>query len=347
VHFAGRSAVFTMRLKTLAAARHELRWHSPRVRATSRPKRMGSHRMLAGPLQVADKLKVAAVISIAVAAVVLALKFLAYWITGSVALYSDALESIVNLITALVALYALHISAQPADRRHQFGHHKAEYFSAVLEGVLIVLAALLIVREAYDALILPRRLNEPVQGLLINGAATLINAAWSYFLLTWGRSQRSPALVADGWHLLTDVATSLGVLAGLALATLTGWQVLDPLLAAVVATNILWAGWRLMRDSISGLMDEAVTAEVARRIRDVISNNAEGAIQAHDVKTRTAGRVTFIEFHLVVPGGMTVASSHQICDRIEHALADAIPGAEVLIHVEPEHKAETSGLPIA
>jgi cation diffusion facilitator family transporter len=303
--------------------------------------------MLAGPLQVADKLKVAAVVSIVVAAAVLGLKFLAYWITGSVALYSDALESIVNLITALVALYALHISTQPADRRHQFGHHKAEYFSAVLEGVLIVLAALLIVREAYDALVVPRRLNEPVQGLLINGAATVINAAWSYFLLTWGRRQRSPALVADGWHLLTDVATSFGVLAGLSLATLTGWQVLDPVLAAVVAVNILWAGWRLVRDSISGLMDEAVTAEVARRIREVISNNAEGAIQAHDVKTRTAGRVTFIEFHLVVPGRMTVASSHQICDRIENALADAIPGAEVLIHVEPEHKAETTGLPIA
>jgi cation diffusion facilitator family transporter len=143
------------------------------------------------------------------------------------------------------------------------------------------------------------------------------------------------------------VATSFGVLAGLSLAMLTGWQVLDPVLAAVVAVNILWAGWRLMRDSISGLMDEAVTAEVARRIREVISNNAGGAIQAHDVKTRTAGRVTFIEFHLVVPGRMTVASSHLICDRIENALADAIPGAEVLIHVEPEHKAKTSGLPIA
>ena len=303
--------------------------------------------MLAGPLQVADKLKVAAVISIAVAASVLGLKFLAYWITGSVALYSDALESIVNLITALVALYALHISIRPADRRHQFGHHKAEYFSAVLEGVLIVLAALLIAREAYDALITPRVLNEPLQGLLVNGAATVINAAWSYFLLTWGRRQRSPALVADGWHLLTDVATSIGVLAGLLLATITGWQLLDPALAGLVAINILWAGWRLMRDFISGLMDEAVTAEVARSIREVISNNAEGAIQAHDVKTRTAGRVTFIEFHLVVPGRMTVASSHAICDRIEEALADAIPGAEVLIHVEPEHKAETSGVPIA
>jgi cation diffusion facilitator family transporter len=303
--------------------------------------------MLAGPLNVADKLKVVAVISIVLAAAVLGLKFLAYWITGSVALYSDALESIVNLITALVALYALHVSAQPADRRHQFGHHKAEYVSAVLEGVLIVLAALLIAREAWDALITPRVLYEPIQGLLLNAAATGINAAWSYFLLTWGRRQRSPALVADGWHLLTDVATSIGVLVGLLLATLTGWQILDPLLAAVVAINILWAGWRLVRASVSGLMDEAVTAEVARRIREVISDNAEGAIQAHDVKTRTAGRVTFIEFHLVVPGRMSVATSHQICDRIEAALARAIPGAEVLIHVEPEHKAKISGLPIA
>jgi cation diffusion facilitator family transporter len=302
--------------------------------------------MLAGPLQVADKLKVAAVVSIVVATVVLGLKFLAYWITGSVALYSDALESIVNLITALVALYALHISTQPADRRHQFGHHKAEYFSAVLEGVLIVLAALLIVREAYDALVVPRRLNEPVQGLLINGAATVINAAWSYFLLTWGRRQRSPALVADGWHLLTDVATSFGVLAGLSLAMLTGWQVLDPVLAAVVAVNILWAGWRLMRDSISGLMDEAVTAEVARHIRDVISSNAEGAIEAHDVKTRTAGRATFIEFHLVVPGSMTVAASHVICDRIEQALQAAVLDAQVLIHVEPEEEAKHTGVPV-
>ncbi|HJZ32204.1 MAG TPA: cation diffusion facilitator family transporter [Hyphomicrobiaceae bacterium] len=303
--------------------------------------------MLAGPLAVTDKLKVAAIISIVVAGVVLSLKFLAYRVTGSVALYSDALESIVNLITALVAFYAVSISARPADRQHQFGHHKAEYFAAVLEGVLIVLAALLIVREAWDALITPRALNAPLLGLALNGIATLINAGWSYFLLTWGRRQRSPALVADGWHLFADVATSVGVLAGLALATVTGWRLLDPALAAGVAVNILWAGWRLMRDSISGLMDEAVTAEIARRIREVISHNAEGAIQAHDVKTRIAGRVTFIEFHLVVPGQMSVATSHQICDRIEAALARAIPGAEVLIHVEPEHKAKTSGMPIA
>jgi cation diffusion facilitator family transporter len=294
----------------------------------------------------ADKLKLAAVMSIVVAAVVMGLKYLAFWVTGSVALYSDALESIVNLITALVALYAVHISALPADRRHQFGHHKAEYFSAVLEGVLIVVAALLIFREAYEALLRPRPLNEPLRGLAINAVATVVNGGWSYFLLTWGRRQRSPALVADGWHLVTDVATSVGVLVGLSLATLTGWRLLDPALAALVGANILWAGWRLVRESVGGLMDEAVTADVARHIRQVISSNAEGAIEAHDVRTRAAGRVTFIEFHLVVPGNMTVAASHRICDRIEEALQAAVHDAEVLIHVEPEEEAKQTGVPV-
>ena len=298
------------------------------------------------PTSTADKLKLAAVTSIVVAAVVLGLKYLAYWVTGSVALYSDALESIVNLITAAVALYAIHVSAQPADRRHQFGHHKAEYFSAVIEGVLIVVAALLIFHEAYDAFLRPRALSEPARGLAINGLATAINAGWSYFLLTWGRRQRSPALVGDGWHLMTDVATSVGVIVGLLLAMATGWQVLDPALAALVGANILWAGWRLVRESVSGLMDEAVTAEVARHIRDVISSNAEGAIEAHDVKTRMAGRVTFIEFHLVVPGSMTVAASHVICDRIEQALQAAVHDAQVLIHVEPEEEAKQTGVPV-
>jgi cation diffusion facilitator family transporter len=298
------------------------------------------------PTGTADRLKLAAVTSIVVAGVVMGLKYAAYWVTGSVALYSDALESIVNLITAAVALYAIHVSAQPADRRHQFGHHKAEYFSAVLEGVLIVVAALLIFHEAYDAVLQPRTLSEPTRGILINGLATAINAGWSYFLLTWGRRQRSPALVGDGWHLMTDVATSVGVIVGLLLAMATGWHILDPALAALVGTNILWAGWRLVRESVSGLMDEAVTAEVARSIRDVISSNAEGAIEAHDVKTRMAGRATFIEFHLVVPGTMTVAASHQICDRIEQALQAAVHDAQVLIHVEPEEEAKQTGVPV-
>jgi cation diffusion facilitator family transporter len=281
--------------------------------------------------------------SIAVAFAVMALKYVAYLWTGSVALYSDALESIVNVVTAVAALIAVRIGAQPPDRRHPFGHHKAEYFSAVIEGVLIIIAALLIFREAWDAYLQPRTLDEPAAGLAVNGLATLLNGAWSYFLITRGRSWRSPALVADGWHLLTDVATSVGVLAGLVLATLTGWVVLDPLLAALVAANILWAGYRIMSQSVSGLMDESVSADIQARIREAIKLNGGGALQAHDIRTRHAGAAIFIEFHLVVPGDMTVNEAHAICDRIEDALEGEIVGSDVSIHVEPEHKAKSKG----
>ncbi len=291
----------------------------------------------------ADLSRVAA-LSIAVALAVMGIKYLAYLKTGSVALYSDALESIVNVVTAIVALVTIRISARPADRRHQFGHHKAEYFSAVLEGVLIVLAALLILKEAYGALLAPRTLTDPVAGMAISAVATLLNTAWAAFLVVWGGRQRSPALVADGWHLVTDVLTSVGVLAGLGLATLTGWAILDPLLAGAVALNILWTGWGLMRQSVSSLMDEAVPAGTSSRIREVIAAHADGAIEVHDLRTRGAGRATFIEFHLVVPGAMTVTDAHRICDRIEGALAREIDGVEVLIHVEPEGEARHRGV---
>jgi cation diffusion facilitator family transporter len=285
-----------------------------------------------------------AMASIAVACVVMAIKYLAYWTTGSVALYSDALESIVNLVTAFAALVAIRISARPADRRHQFGHHKAEYFSAVLEGVLIIVAALLILRAAWLALYEPRTLTEPVTGLAINAVATAINAAWSWALIRFGRTWRSPALLADGWHLFADVATSVGVIVGLTLSVLTGWSILDPVLAALVAVNILVAGWRLVRSSVSGLMDEAVDSDIARRIRKLISESATGAIEAHDIRTRTAGRAIFIDFHLVVPGAMSVADAHRICDRIESALESEINGAEIVIHVEPEGEARHRGV---
>jgi cation diffusion facilitator family transporter len=271
-------------------------------------------------------------------------KYLAYLKTGSVALYSDALESIVNVVTAVVALVAIRISSRPADRRHQFGHHKAEYFSAVLEGALIIVAALLILHEAWDAFQKPREIAQPLTGIVISTVASVLNGLWATFLIVWGRRRHSPALVADGWHLYTDVLTSVGVLAGLGLVMVTGWTVLDPLMAAAVAANILWTGWGLARQSMSSLMDEAVTSEVARRIRQIISSNAEGAIEAHDLRTRSAGRVTFIEFHLVVPGTMTVADAHKICDRIEDALRDEVPGAEVLIHVEPDGEARHRGV---
>ena len=282
--------------------------------------------------------------SIVVGIVVLTLKSLAYVMTGSVALLSDAIESIVNVATAIAAFIAIRLSAKPADAEHPYGHHKAEYFSAVLEGVLIVIAAVAILREAYFAFLSPRNLDAPWLGLAVNGAALAINAGWSWILIRQGRARRSPALEADGRHLLTDVISSIGVLAGVSLAAITGWAVLDPTLAAIVALNILWSGWGIVKDSIGGLMDEAVPAEILARIREIISVNAEGAIEAHDLRTRHAGRMMFIDFHLVVPGSMTVSSAHDICDRLERAIKAEFPDALISIHVEPDDRAKHAGI---
>jgi cation diffusion facilitator family transporter len=286
------------------------------------------------------RLHVIAAGSILVAIAVMGLKYAAFLVTGSVALYSDALESIVNLATAIAALVAIYISSQPADREHPFGHHKAEYLAAVLEGALIIVAALLIIREAYEALVTPRVIDDFGFGTVLSGAATALNGAWSAFLIRSGRALRSPALVADGWHLLTDVLTSVGVIAGLLLAAVTGLMVLDPLLAIAVAVYILWSGSKIAMHSISGLLDEAADPGIQERIRAAIRRSGGGALEAHDIRTRQAGRVTFIEFHLVVPGGMTVLAAHEICDRLEDEIEGEIEGSEVVIHVEPEHKAK-------
>ena len=278
--------------------------------------------------------------SIIVAFAVLGLKFVAWWLTGSVALFSDALESIVNVVASSVAFYAIGVSQLPPDDNHPFGHHKAEYFSAVTEGVLIVVAALLIFREAALALIEPQPLDAPALGLAVNMAATALNAVWAWLLVSTGRRERSPALVADGKHLWSDVVTSVGVFVGLVLALSTGWFWLDPALAVVVAANILWQGWLLVRSSVQGLMDVALDENDLARIRHIVEENSGEALEFHDVKSREAGRARFLEFHLVVPSDMTVETSHEICDRIEDALRAAMPGLRVTIHVEPAHKAK-------
>jgi len=282
--------------------------------------------------------------SIAVGALVLALKTLAWWMTGSVALLSDALESTVNLAAAFAALAAIRVAARPADDNHPFGHHKAEFFSAVLEGVLIIVAALFIFKEAYAGFFSPRVMERPFEGLAVNAVATVINGGWAFVLIRQGRRRKSPALVADGRHLWADVVTSGGVAVGVLLAITTGWWVLDPIMAALVAVNVLWSGFRLVRESLSGLMDEAVSEEILATIRRIIASEANGAVQAHDLKTRHAGSAVFIEFHLVVPGDMTVFDAHEICDRIEAALKSALSGARISIHVEPEHKEKLNGI---
>lgn len=289
----------------------------------------------------ADRL---AATSLLVAMTVLGLKVAAWWITGSVALLADALESVVNVVTAVAALAAILYSQRPADANHPYGHAKAEYLSAVLEGALIVVAALVILSEAWAALAVARAPEMPALGLAVNAVATAINGAWAAFLIRRGRQLRSPALVADARHLFADVVTSLGVLVGVALVVLTGQLWLDPALAVGTALNILWSGWRLMRESVAGLMDEAVGPELLTRIRAIVASHAEGAMEAHDIRTRHSGRFTFIEFHLVVPGDMRVGTAHEICDRVEEALKAEIADSIITIHVEPPHKAKHQGV---
>ena len=267
---------------------------------------------------------------------VMGLKMLAWWVTGSVALLSDGLESSVNVVAAVIAYAMIGYAAKPADADHPFGHHKAEYFSAVIEGVLIVLAALLIIWEAIPEMMAPVLLNAPTLGLAINFVAGVVNAVWAYVLIRAGSRHRSPALSADGQHILSDVVTSVGVLVGLLLAIATGYAILDPLLAVLVAGNILFQGWKVISRSVDGLMDRAVPADEEEAIKAAIAANAGGSLGVHDLKTRQAGPAIFVDFHMVVPEAMAVGDAHDICDRIEEAIRVVHSGAEIAIHVEPE-----------
>lgn len=282
--------------------------------------------------------------SLAIGILVLALKGFAAYATGSIALFSDALESVVNVVTAIVALVAVRLAARPADASLPYGYYKAEYFSAVVIGIFIAVAALLIFREAYYGFIAPREFKLDPLGLSVSVLATGINASWAWWLSRRGREEQSPALVADGKHLWTDVVSTLGVLIGVLLAAATGFVQLDAILAALVGVAILWSGWELIKQSVIGLMDVAVEPKLLGQIREIISANAEGAIEAHDIRTRQAGKMTFIDFHLVVPGTMSVEAAHAICDGIEAKLREAVERAQITIHVEPENKAKHSGI---
>ena len=282
--------------------------------------------------------------SLLVGLIVLGLKFLAWYVTGSIALYSDALESVVNVVTAIVALVAVRLAARPADASLPYGYHKAEYFSAVVIGVFIAVAALVIFYEAWRGFFSPRAFVADPTGITLSVLASAFNAAWAWYLIRVGKRERSMSLEADGKHLATDVVSTLGVFIGVLLAVVTGYQQLDAILAALVGLAILWSGWRLIRESVIGLMDVAVDPVTLRTIRDVISANAEGAIEAHDIRTRQAGRTIFIDFHLVVAGTMSVEAAHEICDGIEAKLREAVSNSQITIHVEPEAKAKHSGI---
>jgi cation diffusion facilitator family transporter len=284
--------------------------------------------------------------SLGVGCVVLALKGSAWWISGSAALYSDALETIVNVASGAITLYALRLAARPADEDHPFGHDKAEFFAAVIVGVLIVLASLSIFREAWQEAWAPRLLTLSGRAIGLNVAATALNALWSARLARAGRELRSAALSADARHLASDVVTSLGIVTGVALVLLTGGARIDPVVAGLAGIYVLFSGVRTVSASIGGLMDAAPDPAVVARIRQVVSDAAVGALEAHDLRSRHAGRLAFLEFHLVVPGTMTVAESHAICDRIEAALKAEMEYLVVTIHVEPEAKAKHRGVPV-
>ncbi len=282
-------------------------------------------------------------LALALGILILGLKLAAYGVTGSVALLSDALESVVNVVAALGSLIAIRVAARPPDASHPFGHSKIEYLSAVLEGILVIVAALLIGQQAWVKFRQPSELSSLGLAAFLAIIATALNAGLASALVRFGRRERSPALLADGLHLWTDVITTIGVLSGVFLAWLTDWWWLDPLLALAVALNIFWMGGRLLRESVGGLLDESLASGDLKALERVIETAMGEALEVHDLRTRKAGRQTFVTFHLVVPGSIPVSKAHDICDELETVIKKALPGAFTTIHIEPHEKAHYEG----
>lgn len=275
-------------------------------------------------------------LSVAAALATMAMKALAAVLTGSVGLLSDALESGVNLVAAVVGLIALRVAAKPADYNHQFGHGKAEYLSAAVEGTMIFVAATAILWSSIDRLLHPQAVEQPGIGLALSTGASVINLAVGLALLRAGRRYRSITLVADGNHLLTDVWTSVGVLTGVALVVLTGWDVLDPVVAILVAVNILRIGYGLVKQSVLGMLDVVLPDEDVAAVDAILDRYREGgSVVILPPRTREAGRQRFVYLTVRVPGDWTVRSGHDLLDRLEADLRGALPGTTVFTHLEP------------
>lgn len=280
-------------------------------------------------------LKPYAWLSIAAALATIGLKTWAWWLTASVGLLSDAMESLVNLAGAVMALSMLHLAAQPADAKHAYGHSKAEYFSSAFEGFLILVAALSIAWAGIDRLLHPRPLEALGIGLLVSVVASIINLVTARILLKAGRQHHSITLEADAHHLLTDVWTSGGVILGVGAVALTGWLWLDPALALLVAANIVWTGVQLLRRSAAGLMDAALPPEQQQAIEAVLAAYQQQGIGFHALLTRQAGSRVFISVHVLVPGHWKVQQGHDQVERIEADIRRIMPRAHVLTHLEP------------
>jgi cation diffusion facilitator family transporter len=274
-------------------------------------------------------------LSIAGAIATIALKLGAYLLTNSVGFLSDALESGVNLVAAIAAVWAITYAAKPPDAEHTYGHSKAEYFASGFEGALILVAALGIAIAAIPRLINPQPLEQLGLGLVLSLIAAAINGAIAMILLKASKRLRSITLRADAHHLLTDVWTSFGVLVGIGLVALTGWQILDPILALLVAVNILWTGIKLITESGSALLDAALPADELEVINQILSNYDRQQIQFHAIRTRVAGVKRFVNFHVLVPGAWSIQSGHDLCEEVETAIAQALPNTIVFTHLEP------------
>ena len=266
---------------------------------------------------------------------VLLVKLAGAWLTGSVGVLSDALESIVNVAAAALTAWAVAVAARPPDDDHPYGHDKAEYLSSVTEGLLIGVAAVLILGAARERILDPRPISAPVVGLLVTAVASGLNLLLGRYLVRVGRAARSIALEADGRHVLADVITSAGVLAGVGLAAVSGWWWLDPAVAILVAVNVLRTGWQLVSRSLGGLMDRALTPEETALVTAAIERYQDLYLEAHGLRSRASGPRRFVDFHLVLPDTTTVQAAHDLCDDIEDAIVAALPDSSVTIHVEP------------
>jgi cation diffusion facilitator family transporter len=273
-------------------------------------------------------------LSVAAAILTIALKGIAYFLTGSIGLLSDALESGVNLVGALMALAMLTIAARPEDEDHAYGHSKAEYFASGVEGMLILVAALGIAATAIPRLIAPRPLEQVGLGLAVSVMASIINLFVSIVLSRAGKKFHSITLEADAQHLMTDVWTSAGVLIGVGAVALTGWERLDPIVAILVACNIVWSGIRIVRKSAFGLMDTALSAEEQNRIQKVLETYMKRGVQYHALRTRQSAARKFVSLHILVPGIWTVHQSHQLLENIEADIRNVLPGVTVFTHLE-------------
>lgn len=277
------------------------------------------------------------ILSIGASIATISLKFIAFFLTGSVGLLSDAFESIVNLVASIMAFFMLKIAEKPADREHMYGHSKAEYFSSIVEGILILIAALSITVAAVNRILNPKNLDQISIGIFISIFASIINLVVGLVLIKNGKKHHSITLKADGQHLLTDVWTSAGVIIAIALVNITRWQILDPIVAIFVAINIVFTGYSLIKQSVSGFMDVALPKEENEMIEAILNKYCQKPLIFHGLLTRQSAMRRFVSFHLIVPDNWTVKKGHDLIEIIEKEIKKTLPHTHVISHIEPLH----------